>query len=215
MSLALVKQLRDETGAGLADCQKAVTEAGGDVEKARRILREKGLAKASKKAGRAATDGMIGAYIHPGAQIGVLIEVNCETDFVAKTTEFQQLVKDLAMQVAATDPRYVSREEVPASEIESERGIYRKQAESTGKPAQVIDRIVDGQLERYFKDVCLLEQAFVKQNERTVGDLVKEAIVRFGVNVAVRRFARFKVGDTQTLASETKEDATGGRAGGG
>ena len=215
MSLALVKQLRDETGAGLADCQKAVTEAGGDVEKARRILREKGLAKASKKAGRAATDGMIGAYIHPGAQIGVLIEVNCETDFVAKTTEFQQLVKDLAMQVAATDPRYVSREEVPASEIESERGIYRKHAESTGKPAQVIDRIVDGQLERYFKDVCLLEQAFVKQNERTVGDLVKEAIVRFGVNVAVRRFARFKVGDTQTLASETKEDATGGRAGGG
>ena len=215
MSLALVKQLRDETGAGLADCQKAVTEAAGDVEKARRILREKGLAKASKKAGRAATDGMIGAYIHPGAQIGVLIEVNCETDFVAKTTEFQQLVKDLAMQVAATDPRYVSREEVPASEIESERGIYRKQAESTGKPAQVIDRIVDGQLERYFKDVCLLEQAFVKQNERTVGDLVKEAIVRFGVNVAVRRFARFKVGETQALAGETKEDATGGRAGGG
>jgi elongation factor Ts len=213
MSLQLVKQLREETGAGLADCQKAVSEAAGDLEKARRILREKGLAKAAKKASRAATDGLIGAYIHPGAQIGVLIEVNCETDFVAKTDEFQQLVKDLAMQVAATDPRYVSREEVPAAELESERGIYRKQAEASGKPAQVIERIVDGQLERYFKDVCLLEQAFVKQSDRTVGDLVKEAIVRFGVNVAVRRFARFKVGDTQARAGDTKEDAAGGTAG--
>jgi elongation factor Ts len=213
MSLQLVKQLREETGAGLADCQKAVTESAGDIEKARRILREKGLAKAAKKAGRSATDGLIGAYIHPGAQIGVLIEVNCETDFVAKTDEFQQLVKDLAMQVAATDPRYVSREEVPAGEIESERAIYRKQAEASGKPAQVIERIVDGQLERYFKDVCLLEQAFVKQSDRTIGDLVKEAIVRFGVNVAVRRFARFKVGDTQARAGDTKEDAAGGTAG--
>jgi elongation factor Ts len=213
MSLQLVKQLREETGAGLADCQKAVTEAAGDLEKARRILREKGLAKAAKKASRAATDGLIGAYIHPGAQIGVLIEVNCETDFVAKTDEFQQLVKDLAMQVAATDPRYVSREEVPAAELESERGIYRKQAEASGKPAPVIERIVDGQLERYFKDVCLLEQAFVKQSDRTVGDLVKEAIVRFGVNVAVRRFARFKVGDTQARAADIKEDAAGGTAG--
>jgi elongation factor Ts len=213
MSLQLVKQLREETGAGLADCQKAVTEGAGDIEKARRILREKGLAKAAKKASRAATDGLIGAYIHPGAQIGVLIEVNCETDFVAKTDEFQQLVKDLAMQVAATDPRYVSRDEVPAAEIDSERGIYRKQAEASGKPAPVIERIVDGQLERYFKDVCLLEQAFVKQSDRTVGDLVKEAIVRFGVNVAVRRFARFKVGDTQARAGDTKEDAAGGTAG--
>ncbi len=211
--LELVKQLREETGAGLADCQKAVTEGAGDIDKARRILREKGLAKAAKKATRAATDGLIGAYIHPGAQIGVLIEVNCETDFVAKTDEFQQLVKDLAMQVAATDPRYVSREEVPTAELESERGIYRKQAEASGKPAPVIERIVDGQLERYFKDVCLLEQAFVKQSDRTVGDLVKEAIVRFGVNVAVRRFARFKVGDTQARAGDTKEDAAGGTAG--
>jgi elongation factor Ts len=213
MSLQLVKQLREETGAGLADCQKAVAEGAGDIEKARRILREKGLAKAAKKASRAATDGLIGAYIHPGAQIGVLIEVNCETDFVAKTDEFQQLVKDLAMQVAATDPRYVSRDEVPAAEIDSERGIYRKQAEASGKPAPVIERIVDGQLERYFKDVCLLEQAFVKQSDRTVGDLVKEAIVRFGVNVAVRRFARFKVGDTQARAGDTKVDAAGGTAG--
>src|SRR5262245_60490301 len=213
MSLALVKQLRDETGAGLADCQKAVTEAAGDVDKARRILREKGLAKAAKKAGRTATDGAIGSYIHPGAKIGVLIEVNCETDFVAKTDEFQALVKDLAMQVAAAAPRYVSREEVPADELESERAIYRKQAEASGKPAQVIERIVDGQVERYYKDVVLLEQAFVKQSDRTIGDLVKEAIVRFGVNVAVRRFARFQLGETQSRASEAKEDAAGGRTG--
>jgi elongation factor Ts len=214
MSLALVKQLRDETGVGLADCQRAVAEAGGDVDKARRILREKGLAKAAKKATRTATDGAIGSYIHPGAKIGVLIEVNCETDFVAKTQEFQTLVKDLAMQVAATAPRYVSRDEVPAGELESERAIYRKQAEATGKPASVIERIVEGQIERYLKDVCLLEQPFVKQSDRTVGDLVREAIVRFGVNVAVRRFARFQLGETQARAADGKEEAAGGTAGG-
>ena len=212
MSIELIKQLRDETGAGLADCNKAVAEAGGDVDKARRILREKGLAKAAKKASRTATDGAIGSYIHPGAKIGVLIEVNCETDFVAKTDEFQALVKDLAMQVAAAAPRYVSREEVPADEIESERAIYRKQAEASGKPAQVIERIVDGQVERFYKDVVLLEQAFVKQSDRTIGDLVKEAIVRFGVNVAVRRFSRFQLGETQSR-SDAKEDGAGGPTG--
>ena len=212
MSIALVKQLRDETGAGLADCQKAVSEAAGDVDKARRILREKGLAKAAKKATRTATDGAVGSYIHPGGKIGVLIEVNCETDFVAKTDEFQQLVKDLAMQVAAAAPRYVSREEVPADEIESERAIYRKQAEASGKPPQVIEPIVDGQVERFYKDICLLEQAFVKQSDRTIGDLVKEAIVRFGVNVAVRRFARFQLGETQSR-TDAKEDGAGGPAG--
>jgi elongation factor Ts len=212
MSIELIKQLRDETGAGLADCNKAVAEAAGDVDKARRILREKGLAKAAKKASRTATDGAIGSYIHPGAKIGVLIEVNCETDFVAKTDEFQALVKDLAMQVAAAAPRYVSREEVPADELESERAIYRKQAEASGKPAQVIERIVDGQVERYYKDVVLLEQAFVKQSDRTIGDLVKEAIVRFGVNVAVRRFARFQLGETQSR-TDAKEDGAGGPAG--
>jgi elongation factor Ts len=212
MSIELIKQLRDETGAGLADCNKAVAEAAGDVDKARRILREKGLAKAAKKASRVATDGAIGSYIHPGAKIGVLIEVNCETDFVAKTDEFQALVKDLAMQVAAAAPRYVSREEVPADEIESERAIYRKQAEASGKPAQVIERIVDGQVERFYKDVVLLEQAFVKQSDRTIGDLVKEAIVRFGVNVAVRRFSRFQLGETQSR-SDAKEDAAGGPVG--
>ena len=208
MGLALVKELREKTGAGLLDCQKALGEAEGDLEKAVRLLRERGLAKAAKKALRAATDGMIGAYIHPGGKIGVLIEVNCETDFVAKTAEFQQLVRDLAMQVAAAAPRYVARAEVPASEIESEREIYRKQALQSGKPEKVIDRIVEGQLERFFKDVCLLEQPFIKQSDRTVEEIVKEAIVRFGVNVAVRRFARFQLGETAN-----KENPAGGAPG--
>lgn len=207
MSLALVKELRDKTGAGLLDCQKALADAEGDSERALRILREKGLAKAAKKATRTATDGAVGAYIHPGGKVGVLIEVNCETDFVAKTDEFQQLVRDLAMQVAATAPRYVSRDEVPAAEIESERAIYRTQAEQSGKPAKVLDRIVDGQLERHFQDVCLLEQPFVKQNDRAVKEIVQEAIVRFGVNVEVRRFTRFHLGE---VLSEVKEQGAGG-----
>jgi len=196
MSLTVVKELREKTGAGLLDCQKALGEASGDLEKAVRLLRERGLAKAASKATRAATDGLIGAYIHPGGKIGVLVEVNCETDFVAKTAEFQQLVKDLAMQVAAAAPRYVTREEVPPAEVESEREIYRAQARQAGKPEKVLERIIEGQIERFYKDVCLLEQPFIKQSDRTVEEIVKEAIVRFGVNVAVRRFARFQLGET-------------------
>ena len=208
MGLASVKELREKTGAGLLDFQKALGDAGGDLDKALRLLRERGLAKAAKKAVRAATDGTVGAYIHPGGKIGVLIEVNCETDFVAKTPEFQQLVKDLAMQVAASGPRYVSRDEVPQAELEAERAIYRTQAERAGKPAPVLDKIVAGQVERYYKDVCLLEQPFVKQSDRTVDEIVKGAIVRFGVNVAVRRFARFQLGETAN-----KEDVAGGALG--
>ena len=208
MGLASVKELREKTGAGLLDCQKALDDAGGDLDRALRLLRERGLAKAAKKVSRAATDGMVGSYIHPGGKIGVLIEVNCETDFVAKTPEFQQLVRDLAMQVAASAPRYVTRDEVSAAELEGERAIYRTQAERAGKPVQVLDKIVAGQVERYYKDVCLLEQPFVKQSDRTVDEIVKEAIVRFGVNVAVRRFARFQLGETAN-----KEDAAGGAPG--
>src|SRR5436309_13285052 len=200
MALDEVRELREKTGAGLLDCQKALGEAAGDVEKAHRLLRERGLAKAARKATRAATDGAIGAYIHPPGKIGVLIEVNCETDFVAKTPEFQQLVKDLAMQVAANAPRYVSREEVPAAEIESERAIYRKQALQSGKPEKVIERIVEGQVDRFYKDVCLLEQPFIKDPGRTVAEIVREAIVRFGVNVAVRIFDRFKLGASSSKA---------------
>jgi elongation factor Ts len=208
MGLELVKELREQTGAGLLDCQKALGESGGDKDKALRLLRERGLAKAAKKATRAATDGTIGAYIHPGGKIGVLLEVNCETDFVAKTPEFQQLVKDLAMQVAAAAPRYVAREEVPPTEIESEREIYRAQARQSGKPEKIIERIVEGQVDRFYKEVCLLEQPFVKQSDRTVEEVVKEAIVRFGVNVAVRRFARFVLGETVA-----KESPAGGALG--
>jgi elongation factor Ts len=208
MAIDKVKELREKTGAGLLDCQKALAEAAGDIEKAIRVLRERGLAKAAKKATRAATDGAIGAYIHPPGKIGVLIEVNCETDFVANTAEFKQLVKDLAMQVAATGPRWVSREDVPAAELETERAIYRKQALQSGKPEKVIERIVEGQVERFYKDVCLLEQPFIKDNGRTVAEIVREAIVRFGVNVTVCRFARFQLGETAP-----KESPAGGAPG--
>jgi elongation factor Ts len=208
MSLELVRELREKTGAGLLDCQKALGEAAGDADKALRLLRERGLAKAAKKSTRVATDGLVGSYIHPGGKIGVLVEVNCETDFVAKTQEFQQLVKDLGMQIAAAAPRYVGRDEVPAAELESEREIYRAQAQRSGKPEKVIDKIIEGQVERFYKDVCLLEQPFIKQSDRTVEEIVKEAIVRFGVNVAVRRFARFQLGETAA-----KENAAGGASG--
>jgi elongation factor Ts len=207
MSLSLVKELREKTGAGLLDCQKALGEADGDPDKALRLLREKGLAKAARKASRVATDGVVASYIHPGAKIGVLIEVNCETDFVAKTDEFQTLVRDLAMQVAAASPRWVRREDVPEDELDSERGIYRVQAEQSGKPPQVIERIVAGQVERYLKDVCLLEQAFIKQNDRTVKDVVQEAIARLGENVTVRRFARFQLGESQERRAQEDKPA--------
>jgi len=213
MSMVLVKELREKTGAGLLDCQKALGEAQGDVEKALRVLREKGLAKAAKKGTRVASDGAVGSYIHPGAKIGVLIEVNCETDFVARTDEFQQLVRDLAMQVAASSPRYVRREEVPEEELENERAIYRVQAEQSGKPAQVIERIVTGQLERYYKDVCLLEQPFIKQSDRTVKDVVQEAVARLGENVTVRRFARFQLGESAERRPDEKETPAGGAPG--
>jgi elongation factor Ts len=207
MSLSLVKELREKTGAGLLDCQKALGEAEGDPDKALRLLREKGLAKAARKASRVATDGAVGSYIHPGAKIGVLVEVNCETDFVAKTDEFQTLVRDLAMQVAAANPRWVRREDVPEAELDGERAIYRVQAEQSGKPAQVIERIVSGQVERYLKDVCLLEQAFIKQSDRTVKDVVQEAIARLGENVTVRRFARFQLGESQERRAEDRNPA--------
>jgi len=208
MGLDSVKELREKTGAGLLDCQKALGESAGDLEKAIRLLRERGLAKAAKRALRAATEGSVGAYIHPGGKIGVLIEVNCETDFVAKTPEFQQLVKDLGMQVAAAAPRWVRREEVPGGELEAEREIYRKQALQSGKPEKVLDRIVEGQLDRFYKDTCLLDQPFIKQSDRSVGEVVQEAAGRFGENVTVRRFARFQLGETAA-----KENPAGGALG--
>ena len=194
-----VKELREKTGAGFMDCKKALAEAGGDLDQAVRWLREKGLAAAAKKAGRVTSEGLIGSYLHAGGRIGVLVEVNCETDFVAKTPDFQGLVKELAMQVAAASPalpRYVRREEVPADVIDLEREIYRAQAKSSGKPDKVIDKIVDGKVDKFLSDICLLEQPFIRDPEKTVKDVVSAAIAKLGENINVRRFARFQLGES-------------------
>lgn len=195
VSAASVRDLRERTGAGMMDCKKALAEVKGDVEKAIVYLREKGLAAAAKRAGRTAADGLVEAYIHAGGKIGVLIEVNCETDFVARTDDFKGLVRDLAMQVAAANPRFVSREEVPAAVIEQERAIYAAQAASSGKPAPVIEKMVNGKIEKFFADVCLLEQAFIKDPDRPVSRLVSDAVAKMGENIVVRRFARFQLGE--------------------
>jgi len=201
VSAALVRELRDKTGAGMMDCKRALGESNGDLEKAVVVLREKGLAAAAKRATRAASEGTVGSYIHAGGKIGVLIEVNCETDFVTRTPQFQALVKELAMQVAAANPRYVVREEVPASVLDIERDIYRAQAASSGKPAAVIEKIVDGKIDKFYADACLLEQAFIKEPQKSVRQLVTDTIAQLGENVVVRRFARFQLGE----ASETAE----------
>jgi elongation factor Ts len=195
ITAAIVKELREKTGAGMMDCKKALEECGGDLEKAIDHLRQKGLAAAAKKVGRIAAEGTVGAYIHAGGKIGVLVELNCETDFVARTQEFQSLLKDLAMQIAAANPRYVTKEEVPAAEVERERQIYRAQAIQSGKPEKVAEKIVDGKVERFYSEVCLLEQAFIKEPERRVGDVVQEAMARLGENIRVRRFARYHLGE--------------------
>ena len=195
VSAVQVRELRDKTGAGMMDCKRALAESGGDIDKAVVYLREKGLAAAAKRATRAASEGLVSSYIHAGGKIGVLIEVNCETDFVARTPEFQALVKDLAMQVAAANPRYIRREEVPADAVAAERSIYQAQASSSGKPAAVVDKIVDGKLEKFFQDTCLVEQPFIKEPQRSVEQVVTDAVARIGENVVVRRFARFQLGE--------------------
>lgn len=200
---ALVKSLRERTGAGMMDCKKALVETGGDAERAVEWLRQKGLATASKKAGRTASEGVVDAYIHLGGRIGVLIEVNCETDFVARTEPFRALVRDLAMQVAAASPRFVRREEVPAAEVEKEREILRARALEEGKPAHIVDKVVEGRLEKqFFTQACLEEQPFIKNPDQTVGDLLKETIARLGENIVVRRFVRFEVGEVQDGAAK-------------
>jgi elongation factor Ts len=195
VSANAVKELREKTGAGMMDCKKALAETGGDVQKAIDHLRQKGLAAAAKKADRVATDGAVGAYVHPGGKIGVLVEINCETDFVARTSEFQSLLKDIAMQVAAANPRYLRREEVPAAELDKEKEIYRQQALETGKPEKVVDKIVEGKLERFYSEACLLEQAFIKDPDKKVTDIVNESIGRLGENIQIRRFSRYHLGE--------------------
>jgi elongation factor Ts len=193
VSPTLVKQLREKTNAGMMDCKKALVEAGGDLEKAEDILRKKGIASASKKASRSVKEGVVASYIHLQGKVGVLVEVNCETDFVAKNEVFREFVKDLTLHIAAAHPVYVVRDEVPAAVIEREREIYREQVK--GKPANVVEKIVDGKLEKFYGSVCLLDQAFIKNPDQTIKDLVSSKIAELGENIVIRRFARYAVGE--------------------
>jgi elongation factor Ts len=190
-----VMALREKTGAGMMDCKRALTDANGDMEKAIDLLRERGMATAAKKAGRVAAEGIVESYIHMGGKIGVLIEVNCETDFVGSTPEFRAFVKDMAMQVAASKPLYVGSEEVPADEIEHEKGILRVQALAEGKPEKIIDKMVEGRIQKYFKDVCLLEQPFVKDQDKAVKDVQNELVGKLGEKISIRRFVRYEMGE--------------------
>ena len=195
ITAAQVNELRKATGAGLMDCKKALTETGGDHEKAIDYLRKKGLAAASKKAGRAATEGMVGSYIHAGGKIGVLVEVNCETDFVAKNENFQAFVKDIAMHIAAASPLYVRREEVAADVLEREKEIYRAKAKESGKPDNIVEKIIEGQVNKFYADICLLEQAFVKDPDKTVQTYLNETIATIGENISIRRFVKYNLGE--------------------
>jgi elongation factor Ts len=195
ISVELVKDLRQRTGAGVIDCKKALQEAKGNMDAAIDYLRRKGLATAAKKAGRIATDGLVSSYIHAGGKMGVLVEINCETDFVAKTEDFQNFVKNIAMHIAATNPQYIRREEVPEEVLEKERDIYRNQALDAGKPQKVIGKIVEGKMERFYSEVCLLEQTYVRDSDLTIKDLLDAMIAKVGENISIRRFVRFQLGE--------------------
>ncbi len=204
ISAKLVKELRDRTGAGMMECKKALTEAKGNLPEAEIILRKAGITKASSKATRTTRQGIIGSYIHPGSQLGVLVEVNCESDFVARTDDFQQLVKDLAMQVAAADPQFIRKEDVTAEALDKENDIQRARALQEGKPEKMVDKIVEGRLAKFYEEICLYEQPFIRDNATTVGDLIKSTIAKLGENLSVSRFVRFKVGEA-ALIEETAE----------
>jgi elongation factor Ts len=204
ISAKLVKELRDRTGAGMMECKKALVEAKGNLAEAEIILRKHGIASASKKSARTTRQGIVSSYIHPGAQIGVLVEVNCESDFVARTDDFQGLVKDLAMQIAAADPQFIRKEDVTAELLDKERDIQRGRALQEGKPEKMVDKIVEGRMQKFYEEVCLYEQPFIRENSTTVGDLIKAAIAKLGENISVSRFVRFKVGEA-ALIEETAE----------
>jgi len=191
-----VKQLREKTGAGMMECKAALAEANGDMEEAITILRKRGLAQAAKRAGRATAQGLITSYIHLGGKIGVLVEVNCETDFVARTEDFQNLAKEVAMHIAAADPKWVRREEVPAEAIEKEKAIYRAQMENTGKPAHVLDKIIEGKLGNFYSQFVLVDQPSIRDGNVTIGQLITQATAKTGENIQVKRFVRFRVGET-------------------
>jgi elongation factor Ts len=207
ISAAMVKELREKTGAPMMDCKQALTESKGDVDQAIVYLRKKGIATAAKKASRATSEGSVASYIHAGGKIGVLLEVNCESDFVARTDDFQNLVHDIAMHVAASDPKFIRREDVTPEAYEREKEIYRAQAASTGKPAAVVEKIVEGKMTKFYEEVCLLEQPFIKEQSINVGQLIASAIGKLGENISVRRFARFKVGDVGETVATTKPSA--------
>ena len=191
----MVKELREKTGCGMMDCKRALEKSEGDIQKAIDILREQGMATAAKKAGRIAKEGIIYSYIHPGDKLGVLVEINCETDFVARTEDFRNLAKDLAMQVAATNPLVISRAELKEETIQKEKDIYRAQAKSEGKPEKILDKIVEGKLKKYFQEVCLLEQAFIKDEDRSIHDRLNETTAKLGENITIKRFVRFRLGE--------------------
>jgi elongation factor Ts len=204
----LVKELRERTGAGFSDCRAALVESAGDIEKAINILRKKGQAAAAKKAQREASEGLVGHYIHAGGKIGVIVEVNCESDFVARTEAFQRLCHDIAMHIAALDPRYLRREEVTSEMLDKERDIYREQARATGKTDQVVEKIVTGKMEKFYEENCLYEQHYIKDESVTIGEMITQAIANLGENISVRRFVRFKVGEVSGAAGSTVETAS-------
>jgi elongation factor Ts len=206
ITAALVKQLRDKTGAGMMECKKALTEAKGDMAEAEVILRKRGIASASKKSSRTTKQGVIGTYIHPGSQLGVMVEINCESDFVARTEDFQQLVHDVAMQIAAADPLFLRKEDVTPEILEKEREIARDRARQEGKPEKILDKIVEGRLAKYYEEVCLYEQPFIKDNAVTVGQMIATKIGKLGENIAIARFSRMKVGDASPAGSEEQAD---------
>jgi elongation factor Ts len=207
ISAGMVKELREKTGAPMMDCRNALTEAKGDMEEAVVVLRKRGMASAAKKASRTASEGAVGTYIHAGGKIGVLLEINCESDFVARTPDFQELLKDIAMHIAATDPRYIRKEDVTADDLEREKEIYRAQAAQTGKPAPVIEKIVEGKMSKFYEEVCLLEQPFIKEQTVTIAQLIAQKVGKLGENIQVRRFARFKVGDANWTVAQIKATA--------
>lgn len=208
ITAAQVKQLREKTGAPMMDCKQALTEARGDLEQAIILLRKKGLASAAKKATRVTSEGAVASYIHAGGKIGVLVEVNCESDFVARTGEFKNLVHDIAMHIAASDPKFIRKEDVTAEAYEREKDIYRAQAKTTGKPDHVVEKIVEGKMEKFYEEVCLYEQPFIKDQAISVGQLIATTIGKLGENISVRRFARFKVGDVGETIAVTKPAAS-------
>ncbi len=195
VSASAVKELREKTGAGMLDCKKALEEANGDITKAIEVLREKGLAAAANKAGRVATEGVVESYIHGGGRIGVLVEINCETDFVGKTDQFKEFARDIAMHIAASNPRYVAREEVPAEEIEKEKEILKAQALNEGKPEKIVEKMVEGRIGKFYEEFCLLEQSFIKDPDKTIATLLKEKISTIGENISIRRFVRYELGE--------------------